>query len=290
MGHELRQLIEVTISESLSPWLPGAAAPLSARAWKAFACHGFLPGNYGTHRWLLRDATAERTLLAELDLGVFGVCGIETLPTTSRDRYEELGLVMPVPTSPDFAVDAAESALASIALVPDLYATVAPYMRAFHLLEAPHAEIDVSHSDPEVPFSIFASIPPAGDTRKWRLAESIVHECMHLHLSMIEAVLPLVDDEHACAFSPWRQCARPLRGVLHGLYVSSVIDAYYRVLRTERLIGVEDASITGKRRSAIAHEVSAVVDLAGARGLTEPGRVLARNLLATFQGNKLSPA
>ena len=196
----------------------------------------------------------------------------------------------PHEAAPTPVFPALESALASIALVPDLYATVATYMRALHLLRAPSADFDVSHSDPEVPFSIFVSIPPIGRDQTWRLAESIVHECMHLHLTMIETTLPLVDDQHVLVFSPWQRRARPLRGVLHGLYVSSVIDAYFRVLEETETVTPEDAAILKKRRHAIANETTAVADLADNTGLTGAGRAIVMSLLGSVRPNKLGVA
>ena len=230
--------------------------------------------NYGTHRWLQNDPTAERLELATLDLGNSLECRIEELPAPSRVRYERSGLAFLGSLFIETHIAAVRSALSLIALVPSLYATVAAYLRTLHVLQAPGTDFDVSHSDPEVPFSIFVSIPSGEREGKLRLAESIIHECMHLQLTMIEADLPLVNDGKALFFSPWQQTARPLGSVLHGLYVFSVIDAYFQALGRSRLLTPDERAFVAKRRDEITQEVAQVAHLATTEGLTDEGRVL----------------
>ena len=230
--------------------------------------------NYGTHRWLQNDPTAERLELATLDLGNSLECRIEELPAPSRVRYETFGLVFPKFVSTEATLSAVRSALSLIALVRSLHGTVAAYLRTLHVLQAPGTDFDVSHSDPEVPFSIFVSIPSSEREGKLRLAESIIHECMHLQLTMIEAELPLVCDRNVLVFSPWQQTVRPLGGVLHGLYVFSVIDTYFRVLGQSCSLTQDERAFVTKRRDEIAQEVAQVAHLATAKELTNEGRVL----------------
>ncbi len=158
------------------------------------------------------------------------------------------------------------------------------------MLQAPGLDFDVSHSDPEVPFSIFVSVPSAERDGTSRLAESILHECMHLQLTMIEAVLPLVDDESASAFSPWRQASRPLRGVFHGLYVFSAIDAFLQTLERNGSLAPNTTAFVRKRRSQIASEIPLVAHLAVAEALTKDGRVMAGWLLRRFGLGEFRPA
>ena len=230
--------------------------------------------NYGTHRWLQKDPTAELLELARLDLGNSLECRIEELPAPSRVRYERSGLVFLGSLSINTHIVAVRSALSLIALVPSLYATVAAYLRTLHVLQAPGTDFDVSHSDPDVPFSIFVSIPSGERESKLRLAESIIHECMHLQLTMIENEFSLVDDRSVLVFSPWQQTARPLGGVLHGLYVFSVIDAYFRALGRSCSLMQDEKTFVAKRREQIAQEVTQVANLATTKGLTNEGRIL----------------
>lgn len=247
---------------------------MTAITWQASARHGFVMSNYGTHRWLASDPMADRLEIATLDLGDSLECRIEELPVPSRVRYERSGLVFLESLSIKTHIVTVRSALSLIALVPSLYATVAAYLRTLHVLQARGTDFDVSHSDPEVPFSIFVSIPSGEREGKLRLAESIIHECMHLQLTMIENELPLVCDRNVLVFSPWQQTVRPLGGVLHGLYVFSVIDAYFRALGQSCSLTQEERSFVTRRREQIAQEVAQVANLATTKGLTNEGRIL----------------
>ena len=246
--------------------------------WGEMAHHGFTPANYGTHRWLEKDPTADCIQLARFDFGNSLECVIESLPTSSRAPYEEAGLIFSKWFSPGADLAILQSALSLIASVPSLHATVAQYLRSLHILEAPGVDYDVSHSDPCVPLSIFASFPPGEGRGRLRLAESIIHECMHLQLTIAETVLPLVEAPEVRFFSPWRQTLRPVTGVLHGLYVFAVVHEFFRVLsRTGFLTSDESVFITKRRRKIIA-EAAQVAFLPSAEGLTEDGRLLVRYL------------
>lgn len=274
MPSGIREAFRAVLSQSAEPWFPGMAESMTAVTWQAIARRGFVPTNYGTHRWLENKPTAERLEFATLDLGNSLECRIEELPVPSRVRYERSGLAFPGSLSIETHFATVRSALSLIALVPSLYATVAAYLRTLHVLQAPGTDFDVSHSDPEVPFSIFVSIPSGEREGKLRLAESIIHECMHLQLTMIEAELPLVCDRNALFFSPWQQTARPLGGVLHGLYVFSVIDAYFRALGQCCSLTQDERAFVTKRRDEITQEVAQVAYLATTKGLTNEGRAL----------------
>ena len=204
------------------------------------------------------------------------------MPASSRNRYERSGLVFPRSVTAPAVVSAIRSAWSLVEAAPGLRAAVAAYLRSVHVLQPPGAEIDVSYSDPDVPFSVFLSIPAPGPRAALRLAESLVHECMHLHLTLIEAVLPLVGDERASTFSPWMYRPRPLRGVLHGLYVFSAIDAFLRVLERSGLLGPDRAAFAARRRRQIAGEIGKVDRGAVAAGSTGDGKMLVERLLRGF--------
>ena len=259
---------------------------MNAVVWQQLMRLGFVPANYGTHRWLAGDPTAERSELATLDLGNSRECRVEVLPASSQVRYVDLGVVLSESTCIEADVASIRSALSLIASVPSLYTTIAAYLRALHVLQAPGMDFDVSHSDPEVPFSIFVSIPPPNRRGTLRLAESIVHECMHLQLTMIETIVPLVGDANTAAFSPWQQRTRPLRGILHGLYVFSVIDACFQALERNGSLASDETGFVGKRRRKIANEITQVAHLAGADELTDEGSILVGELLQRFDLGK----
>lgn len=66
------------------------------------------------------------------------------------------------------------------------------------------------------------------------IAESIVHEFHHNRLFAIESAVPLVEDAGTEAphyYSPFRPDPRPIRGLLHGLYVFAAVWRFWDKVR-----------------------------------------------------------
>jgi HEXXH motif-containing protein len=113
-----------------------------------------------------------------------------------------------------------------LTVVDGLVDTVSQLVRTVYVLHAPFG-YDVSHSDPELPFSIFVSLPQPGESDVApRLAEAILHEAMHLQLTMIDVQIPLIADNLESAYSPWKHEIRAIGGLLHGLYVFAVVHQF----------------------------------------------------------------
>lgn len=243
-------------------WFPGLAAMLAARF---DAPTGALAKeSYRTSSWLgqadplysqcERIAIGARTAILE-DLADPDMSGLSIVP--ARWRKGDANQV--------------RAALTLLDSVDGLTATLAPLVRAIHRLEA-EPEYDISHSQPNLPYSIWLSIPPTGATATARLAESILHEAMHLQLSLIETWQPLVAHAGQRAWSPWQAKQRPAQGLLHGLYVFAVI---FELLG--ELDKVAPSIMTGDgqaedalcnhfraRRLQIAEEISALPDFSQA--------------------------
>lgn len=277
LSNGLREALLKALARPTEPWFPGLARSLATAAWEQYRHSGFNSENYGTHRWLQKDPKAERMEIAALDLSSSLKCRIEELPVSTRIRYEGRGLAFSESAPLAADVIAIQSALSLVALVPSLRETISVYLRALHILKAPGSDFDVSHSDPEIPFSVFVSIPPPCPETELRLAESIVHECMHLQLTMIEAVTPLVRNDDVQAYSPWQQMARPLGGVLHGLYVVSVI--YFWFLSLNEKLAPTAKKFVRKRMQEIEREIGYVSWLTDSHGLTDAGGILVRQVL-----------
>ncbi len=152
-------------------------------------------------------------------------------------------------------------------------------VRAIHVIEALAPGYDVSHSEPSIPFSIFVSVPIGERHGTLRLAESLLHEALHLQLTLLERHVPMVLETDATGFSPWQQCERPIAGLLHGLYVFAGIDQWLALLNTAPLTSSEDRIYLVRRRAEIAQEIATVATLADTPDLTPIGRHLARWLL-----------
>lgn len=181
-------------------------------------------------------------------------------------RFSDLNFA---PIHPESSLDQLRNATEVLGLVNGLVDTLGLLVRELYLLRAPFG-YDVSHSDPELPFSIFISLPQPGETDGVpRLAEAILHESMHLQLTMIELQVPLIAHDLEGAYSPWKREVRPISGLLHGLYVFAVIHQV-----CERLAGSQDDWIRygHRRRAEIEKEVATVP--ARPRGLSPIGSEL----------------
>lgn len=145
-----------------------------------------------------------------------------------------------------------------------------------HLLRA-EPGYDVSHSEPRWRRKIFVSIPERYDEiGEVRLAESLIHEAMHLNLTDFEEVQPLVSDFVDKMKSPWKSDARPFQGVLHGLFVFACIGEYFtQVLQVLESNGLVNDHCK-QRIEEIAAEIRSIDfgELNG--GLTAKGASLAR--------------
>lgn len=166
------------------------------------------------------------------------------------------------------------NAFSWIAQVRELASILHALVNEIHLLET-EPGYDVSHSEPRWRNSIFVSIPDRGDEiGALRLAESVVHEAMHLQLTNRENLQQLVALDNGLTRSPWRDEARPYQGVLHGLYVFSCLAAFFRHLLSERALGEDGRRHAAKRVREISQEIESIDFEALAAGLTDEGTLL----------------
>lgn len=166
-----------------------------------------------------------------------------------------------------------------VALSPELAAIVSAAVATVHPLAA-EPGYDVSHSQPKWHDRIFVSFPERDDeVGALRLAESVVHEAMHLHLTTEEAVTPLVAVWSAIAYSPWRGTTRSAQGVLHGVFVFSCIRAFLLLAdRHARPGGRARGHISGRLKD-IAQELADVDVPCLVEALTPRGAALLQGWL-----------
>ena len=247
------------------PWFPGVAERLVTSALSA---RGLTPTGYRTHAWI--DG-------APVGLRATGL--LEDPPPSLIERYAAMGLQFAEHPDTDgrALLEAAWTALDQVA---DVGSAVTALVRAIHVLTSRGVGYDVSHSDPELPCSIFLSLPVGEPHARLRTAESILHEAMHLQLTLIEAEHPIVRSTSATQFSPWQRRDRPISGIVHGLYVFAVIDAYMAEMLAQRDMPDRAANYMRKRRREIAEEISAVSQVAGHADLTVFGRTFVDGLLS----------
>jgi HEXXH motif-containing protein len=229
-------------------WLPGLAERLVS-SHEATA-----PGSGDERRCEVDESTQERSDLsrrssAGWQLGQ-NLVAIDNPPSEIALRLSGLSFAM---IDPQRSRDQLQEAADVLGTVDGLVDTLGLLVRKVHLLEAPIG-YDVSHSDPELPFSIFISLPQPGETDGVpRLAEAILHESMHLQLTMIELQVPLIADDLERLYSPWKHEVRPISGLLHGLYVFAVI---HQVCECWVESQVEGIRYCHKRRAEIEKEVT----------------------------------
>ena len=165
--------------------------------------------------------------------------------------------------------------------VPSLDGTVAGLCRSLHVLVAPAKDVDVSYSDPSLPYSIFVSCPRATErNRVERLAENIVHEALHLQLTLVERVEALVIDVtgETTVFSPWKNEWRNVRGLMHAVYVFGNLRCFWKCVAEDL---PESSSFAQARIETIDVEMDAAKPLVTDRSLTAMGRRLARSFLVS---------
>ena len=208
---------------------------------------------------------------------------VEVLPEEIADIWRTQGLRFATASESGdvgFLAVLAKS-LDLIRLAPPLFGTVAGICRSLHVLLAPDRDFDLSFSDPRLPFSVFVSCPPVGEQdRVERLAENLVHEALHLQLSLVETVEPLVIDlpEEEPVFSPWKGEGRTVRGLLHAVYVFGNLRCFWKRIAAT-VSG--SSSFANRRIETIEYEMAQALHLAESRSLTPAGRKLAASFLAS---------
>jgi HEXXH motif-containing protein len=177
------------------------------------------------------------------------------------------------------ALDKLKRAFALLARIPDLLPFLSTLVRSVHVLRQDDPDTDCSYSHPKIPFSIFVSIGK-GDSlvQDLRVAESILHEALHLMLTLIEETVPLIqEDSNAKYFSPWKQEPRHVRGILHGAYVFRGIYEFLDCVQASVVLRGADLHCT-KRMSEIEGEFR-ILDLKDLeKGLLGPSNALLDNL------------
>ncbi len=285
---ELTERVSASLKDpNVTPWFPDLTVALAAAGWSSVrrAC-GLTTDNYGTARLLACTPHGPLKFAACLptrpDTEAFEtLIPVEVLPDDVALRYERNGvrLLAGEEITGTEVLSCLKSAVGVLSLVPGLLNTVVALIRSLHLLRPESDEYDVSFSEPHIPFSAFVSVPSA-DTpvNALRVAEGVVHEAMHLQLTLLEQVVPLLNSDGGEYFSPWRGEYRNARGVLHALYVFTVIDAFLGALPSPPLC-LTAARHARERRAEIGSQVVEVLPFAESAELTESGAALARQLL-----------
>jgi HEXXH motif-containing protein len=261
-------------------WETPLTAALVAAQWERL---GLTPASYHTASLFPSDQPGQARPQARIPL-LAGAPPFLELPEPDRlgGFYADHGLeCVPAQALPPLAAtEKLGAALKVLQALPELWHCLHLLVQSIQVLRQDDPETDASFSHPDIPFTIFVTLcPDMAPVSNLRVAESILHEAMHLKLTLIEGVLPLVaPNSTATYYSPWRNEARPLRGVLHGMFVfRAVLDGYAALLP-----GCTDAAerrFMAGRVGEIRAELALLRDFGDCEGLTSGGRHLAQSLL-----------
>jgi HEXXH motif-containing protein len=167
--------------------------------------------------------------------------------------------------------------------VPSLERIVLECVGGLIVLEPPDAHHDVSHSEPRWPDLIFVSLPPATPVGDIRLAEAVVHEAMHLNLSLAENRVQLVADDRKL-YSPWRSKDRPASGVLHGTYVFAVLLRFFECLQQQSGLFRGQMEHLARRNLEIKEEFGQISREKLLSSLTAAGQIFAFRIFNLIDG------
>jgi len=231
--------------------------------------------DYSTARFLTRNPAVEKRSAGLVSLGAAAEpVVVEAFDTTLLKYCADRGLRPNDTTNAALACQCiSDAAHEIVGLVPCCAASMTELVRAIHLIASAGEDYDSSHSDPAIPFSIFVSVPTSKGRRSLlRAAEGLVHEAMHLQLSLFEAICPLVDGSVQWGlYSPWKQTKRQTQGVMHGLYVFGILKWMWEQIGAAS--GSQDDRVfSAQRIKEIAEEINAVRGVMDSPALTLQGK------------------
>ncbi|MCV2419264.1 HEXXH motif-containing putative peptide modification protein [Paucibacter sp. DJ4R-1] len=201
---------------------------------------------------------------------------IELLPALAAQKLSSKGATFADDAKiATYGLAGLEIALSLLQQVPSLAETVGAVAKRVHILEASEPGFDISYSDPSIPFSVFLNISE-GRFAALRTTEALVHEAMHLQLSLIEQLVPIAKLDQGLHYSPWKRSKRPVAGLMHALYVFRVVDQWLAQLPKTSQDTLDYAK---KRRKEIGEEVEQLAPASLVDHLTGDGQRLLSRLL-----------
>jgi hypothetical protein len=283
--NKLHNLILSTIQKPASPaWFPELNEDLVSYGWQQlYGKYGLQAINYSTDAVLNggTDNKPNKTAIvlkpskkALLPINVY------PMPDKIASMYADSG-AKPYSTQilqTSTVLQCLQEALDILVEIPTVYETVSRLVGSLHILQPVDDDFDISYSLPNIPFSIFVSIPSKrmkNDTL--RVAEAILHEAMHLQLSLIEQCVPMIIETNEKYFSPWKNEYRHPRGVFHALYVFCVIKQFFKLLIGNN-IPSSSIQYLKTRHNVISSQIEEIRDFNNCLYLTVPGKALTNNL------------
>lgn len=279
----LEQQVERFINSPYPLWEKETTKAIVSHKWKQLESVGINKELYNTPTVFNKSISIVRKTEDFLLLGP-DIIYIEFASADLSDFYENNGLNLytDVEIEQNNAVAKIKDAINLLNLVPGVYECISSLVRSVQILRSDDPEMDVSYSHPNIPFTIFVSIcQDSSEASILRVAESILHESMHLLLTLLENRVDLIiPNSEEKFYSPWREELRPSRGVLHGIFVFMAIRHFYNLMFFGNFVCSEVQKQYMKFRiEQIDKEIEPLADFSKSAGLTTSGKVFSENLL-----------
>ncbi len=273
----LAEKIKLSIEDSSLPlWFPNLTPHLAETGRQVTKNEfGLTSSNYGTARILSGDINAPRSVFPFKDKSGDTPFSIELLPKELTDNYSDtqIDFYNAAELTEQPILECLTDAIELIKAVPSLSESVFTLAKSLHLIKLDDDAFDVSFSEPQLPFSIFISIPKNRiKADSLRVAEAIVHEAMHLQLSLIERIVPLINSNEQEFYSPWKDEYRNSTGILHALYVFRVIDCFLEKFLSD-FVSDDNSHHIQNRRTQIRKQIKEMKSFQNSSDLTKIGRL-----------------
>lgn len=265
------------IIDESEPWFPTVIPCLaSAAARELLRPIGLSQNNYCSNSYLNKSNCENFNLCHQFLINGTNGPRLEQLSDHHTLRYEALGLRFPSDHNhSENATAVLQDAINTLSEIPSLQTSIKYLVLSVHILAISDDAYDVSHSDPKLPFSIFLSVPNTDTPRSTlRVLEALVHEAMHLQLSLLDMFEPLLLSNQKLVYSPWMDELRPLLGVLHGMYVFSNVLRAFELLSERNNSDRQTSVYMDNRVKSIKNDLLVAREQFDAEYLTNFGKVI----------------
>ena len=196
---EIVSVLMACLEQSSPLWNVEITKNLVEEKWEELKSqNSWDPNNYSTAGILLGDSSLAADRFAiPIDIDTEDIY-IE-IPSQEHlsNFYNENGLELYTKEELDSleSINIFNNAFTTISTVRPIFNCVTNLVRAIQILKPGDPDNDVSYSHPNIPFSIFVSIcGKQTEEATLRIAESIIHEAMHLQLTLIEDHMAAVSE------------------------------------------------------------------------------------------------
>ena len=276
---DIQTIIQDYLKQPLPLWENEVTQLLVEHKWKELALQSQItPNTYTIAECVIKDKKVTETNLplsdSNYDIKI-------AVPSDDLKGFYKKHGIEPIEIStdkPENEFNKIITALEVFQKIEPIQSFISKIVKSVQLIKAEYSDTDTSYSHPEIPFSIFFSVcDETSIVSDLRVAESILHEAMHLKLTLIENIVPLIiPNARGVYFSPWRDEPRPARGVLHGLFVfKALLDFFEHIIKTN----MSEKKYIQLRINQIKKDLFQLKDFVKCDDLTIYGATLITNLL-----------